>query len=77
MPYHLLPGLYFNSDVHESFIIFGFAMAQSTLHNYDIYQPRNPKAAHITSVSKITLKNWNGHGMTYINSGVGSGGHMS
>jgi ribosomal protein S27E len=45
MPYHLLPGLYFNSDVHESFIIFGFAMAQSTLHNYDIYQPRNPKAS--------------------------------
>jgi hypothetical protein len=51
MPYHLLPGLDFHSDVHKIFVIFDFAMAQSTTYGYDVYacplgyQPRNPKAS--------------------------------
>jgi len=35
----------FQSDVHETFIIFDFDMAQSTTYNLDVYQPRNPKAS--------------------------------
>jgi hypothetical protein len=31
--YHLLPGFNFQSDVHETFVIFDFAMAQSTTYN--------------------------------------------
>jgi hypothetical protein len=42
--YPLLPGLDSQSDIHETFIIYNFAMAQSS-NNYDVYQPRNPKAS--------------------------------
>ncbi len=45
MQYHLLPGLDFQPDVHETLIIFDFAMAHSTTYNYDVYQPCNPKAS--------------------------------
>ncbi len=45
MPYHLLPDFDFQPNAHETFIIFNFAMAQSTAYNYDVYQPRNPKAS--------------------------------
>lgn len=42
--YHLPPGLDFQSDIHETFIIFDYAMALAT-YIYDVYQPRNPKAS--------------------------------
>lgn len=42
---HLLPVFDSHSDVHESFIIFGFVMVESTTYHFDVYQPRNPKAS--------------------------------
>jgi hypothetical protein len=36
----------FPLDAHKKFItITGFAMVQSTTDNFDVYQPRNPKAS--------------------------------
>jgi hypothetical protein len=35
------------------------------------------RQAHITSVSKIILKSWKGHGMIYMHPGTVSGEHTS
>jgi len=55
----ILPGPDFHSDVHEFFIVFGFIMVESTLHNYDVYQPRNPSdKTGLGNLARYIIRAW-------------------
>lgn len=55
----------------------GFAMAQTATHNFDVYQPRNPKASAYYKCIENHFEQLERAWMACMHHGMDSGGHMS